>query len=53
MWVIGCIIAMFIVNWLIVMGSDPKEWKGGKKDEYNKGKVRGKVHGDRERKTKV
>lgn len=27
------IVAVLIVDWLIVMGPDPRRWKGGDKDE--------------------
>ena len=26
---IGITVACFIVDWLIVMGADPRKWKGG------------------------
>jgi hypothetical protein len=31
--VIGVVAVLFIFDWLIVMGINPKKWKGGKKDE--------------------
>ena len=27
----GLIVAMLVLDWLIVMGADPKKWKGGRK----------------------
>jgi hypothetical protein len=31
-WVIGICVVIMIFDWLIVMGSDPKKWKGGDKE---------------------
>ena len=32
-WVIlGIFVAALVVDWFIVMGANPKHWKGGKKD---------------------
>lgn len=28
---VGLIAAVFILDWVIVMGTDPKRWKGGRK----------------------
>lgn len=28
--VIGLIAALLVLDWLIVMGTDPRRWKGGK-----------------------
>ena len=28
---IGLAVAIFVIDWLIVMGSDPRKWKGGRK----------------------
>jgi hypothetical protein len=34
-WVlIGAAAVLLIADWLIVMGADPRKWKGGMKDEY-------------------
>ena len=33
-WVfIGIMLACFVAGWLIIMGVDPRKWKGGKRDE--------------------
>lgn len=31
--VVGVTAAGMIIDWLIVMGADPRKWKGGRKDE--------------------
>ena len=32
-WIsVGIYVLILIVNWIIVMGRDPKKWKGGTKD---------------------
>ena len=34
-WVIGAavvLIVLFALDWLLVMGADPRKWKGGDKD---------------------
>ena len=28
--IIGAAAAIFVIDWLIVMGADPRKWKGGK-----------------------
>ena len=31
-WVIiGIVIAFLVIDWIIVMGTNPRKWKGGKK----------------------
>jgi len=36
-WIIfGMLAVAMIINWYIVMGPDPRKWKGGKKDENSK-----------------
>jgi hypothetical protein len=30
---VGVMAAILMIDWLIVMGKDPRGWKGGKKDE--------------------
>ena len=33
-WIlIFVILAVFVLDWLIVMGTNPKNWKGGEKDD--------------------
>jgi hypothetical protein len=34
--IIGAIIAALIIDWFIVMGPDPKKWKGGGGNENHK-----------------
>ena len=29
--VAGVVLAFLVLDWLIVMGTDPKKWKGGRK----------------------
>ena len=31
--VIGVMAVMFVVDWLIVMGTNPRKWKGGDRHE--------------------
>ena len=31
--VIGVVVVCIVIDWLIVMGTNPKRWKGGEKDE--------------------
>lgn len=31
--VVGISVVIFILDWLIVLGKNPKYWKGGDKDE--------------------
>jgi hypothetical protein len=33
--IIGAIIVALIIDWFIVMGFDPKKWKGGEKDDHS------------------
>ena len=36
MWIwiaVGFVLVILAVNWVIVMGTDPRKWKGGGKDE--------------------
>lgn len=30
-FIAGAVLAIFIIDWLIVLGPNPKKWKGGKK----------------------
>lgn len=30
---VGVTVAILVIDWLIVMGADPRRWKGGRKDE--------------------
>ena len=34
--VIGVMAVMFVVDWLIVMGTNPRRWKGGDRDESDR-----------------
>ena len=34
--VIGVVVVLIIIDWLIVMGTNPKNWKGGEKDEQRR-----------------
>ena len=37
-WVYVAAIAVvfLVVDWIIVMGADPRRWKGGKSDDHSK-----------------
>ena len=38
-WVIGAavvLIVLFVFDWLLVMGADPRKWKGGDKDDFDR-----------------
>ena len=37
---IGSAVLLIIVDWIIVMGADPRKWKGGMR-EYEHGEIRG------------
>lgn len=34
--VIGLFVLVWIIDWFIVMGPNPKKWKGGDKDEIDR-----------------
>ena len=38
-WIIIAAVAliMFMIDWFIVMGPHPKDWKGGRKNDRNSG----------------
>ena len=36
LWVVIGVAVLFIIDWFIVMGADPRKWKGGDKDDFDR-----------------